>query len=503
MVKDLVDLRSEPTAEIIHDLQSLVDQALLGGKANPADPSEEMISDSDDEDAPRAPGASRKRKATSNIHRGSKHPKTELSCQGDQDPLFGMSYSVRAHAPWYKPNSVPPVTFAYTFPSSHICSRLRSLQRPVLQLQALFNPWLQGLQRTTLASLRGGRSQPALVVGVPGVPLFYKHLCFGPSDNLTGLELESPHYQPYIPEDLQAMIACFSKQKTNPGVQGLWVSANIVFEPESEQSDRVNLSLTLTTYVSPSFFGLVPLIESAKPLSVITRGPALAVLCPRPQRARLQRLAQRVSQDSHFEGQITPEWFYSIIDPAPSPDAYQDPKGKGKQKDSDFIVKPRGLKPTLLPFQSRSVHWLLSREGVQVEVDDAPQAGPSSSPHSNHRVLPMTEEQRERVTTLPYWDHVAFTGELLNVPGPHPPLDFLRYNIKSPQQPSTQERWSRTGFSVWIDYVSGVSMGHRPLANDQGGGFGVLCEVSFERLYEDNLSKLTLLFSGNGIGKDC
>ncbi|KAF5351852.1 hypothetical protein D9756_007728 [Leucocoprinus leucothites] len=65
------------------------------------------------------------------------------------------------------------------------------------------------------------------------------------------------------------------------------------------------------------------------------------------------------NQDAHISHNIDIPYFYSILTSAP----------QAPSQLADAATQPDALLPTLLPFQRRSVAWLLSREGKEVTPD--------------------------------------------------------------------------------------------------------------------------------------
>lgn len=99
-----------------------------------------------------------------------------------------------------------------------------------------------------------------------------------------------------------------------------------------------------------------------------------------PKRLLLEYLFPRLTAPEHFHGNVDVRYFYDCIGRPTAPsrssiDAF-DRKGKGKAIDptpdlSDLrIMRPADLAPTLMPFQSRTLRWMLSREGKFANVEE-------------------------------------------------------------------------------------------------------------------------------------
>ncbi|KAG1750477.1 SNF2 family N-terminal domain-containing protein [Suillus paluster] len=79
-------------------------------------------------------------------------------------------------------------------------------------------------------------------------------------------------------------------------------------------------------------------------------------------------------------------FFYGILRPAP-------PLSQGVTYES---LQPEGLLPTLLPFQRRSVHWMLLREGKTMTQE--------------HGVVPYTPHQ-PRFVMPPFWEKISLGSQ--------------------------------------------------------------------------------------------
>lgn len=500
--------------------------------AEEAQQREPWTADSDDDDDDEAPRVPRKRKATTQTvaHR-SKQAKNSSARSQDQDqdevsgPLAPMDPAYRTYAPWYRATDVPPFVFTHRFDSSFILAMLRQRQQAAeakgedlapFEFPVVFHPHIQHPDRA-----RGSPEHRDLAVACPG-------LLDDNSDDLILLSfapftldrnrpaLPVPPQRPWpssVNIELEALLNALRAAKNPHGSQGLFFAASMAFAPATapryvDEDDAPRLmehgvvvSLTLTPLVNASFLGLASARprKAGKPLSPAVRSAALSVLCPRPLRERYIYLTQRGRAAYRHDYQETSdEWFYSIIDAAPAHQVLLDRKGKGKETSSAAAatglgqcIRPKGLKPTLLPFQSRSVGWLLSREGVQVDWASAQVGDGGEQQQKYHTVKPVSEEQRLEDLTSPDWDRVRFHGQL--VPSEdrrQEDMDLTRYNTEQDSErlgPNEDQPalLGQDGFDLWINYLSGLVLAYRPLVNDSGNGFGMLCEVSPSRLAQD------------------
>jgi hypothetical protein len=107
------------------------------------------------------------------------------------------------------------------------------------------------------------------------------------------------------------------------------------------------------------------------------------------------------------------EWFYACLtrpplSPGERQDVQSDTKGKGKARELDIdnyeqtIITPANLKPTLLPFQSRSLAWMLYREGKTIVGED--EAG-------NHVIGNLPDSEMSRNSRRgSFWQQIEFEG---------------------------------------------------------------------------------------------
>lgn len=428
------------------------------------------LSSSDESDAPRDVVATLKRKRQLQQYKSAKRQKqtVQISPEDAQSPLAGMPSEARSHLHWYKANQLQPFSIKVPFTSERVTEQLNG--KP-LELPAVYDPHLH-IPRDHRPLAADG-SWPSLGIQIPALPDFKHTLCFSTRQfdhtELPVVDLvANGNGRPYpslscICPDLDHLLS-FLQHKHPMGMQGIWLSARIIFNPAPPSiPNGVTLSLVLTPYVSPAFFGLADLPASTKPLSRKQRLPIWNVFAPRVQRRRMTAALKKGSVDSG----VSSEWFYSIIDPAPAY-SYGDVKGKGKRP-ADALIKPRGLQATLLPFQSRSVAWLLGREGVQVDWASQDDAG--------HGVKPLPESVKQENTTIPYWEYIHFNGELAETHALFG-ADLSRYGVTphehSPSAPTN-------GFGMWANYITGQATAHRPTVDAEGEcGFGALCEVGHE-----------------------
>lgn len=107
-----------------------------------------------------------------------------------------------------------------------------------------------------------------------------------------------------------------------------------------------------------------------------------------------------------FTEAVNIPFFYSILSPAPSLETSL----------AEEAMQPEQLLPTLLPFQRRSVAWLLGREGKSVNA-----GGEISSISQTSATVPL------------FWDEVAISGQtwyinrLNGMLTPHLPRDWFVY----------------------------------------------------------------------------
>jgi E3 ubiquitin-protein ligase SHPRH len=113
------------------------------------------------------------------------------------------------------------------------------------------------------------------------------------------------------------------------------------YNPRHELPLRLRLQLTLSLHNPAIFY----------PVSALTPNLAEA------QRRVLYHVFGSPDQLHTDHAHTTIPFFYSILNPAP-------PLPLHLHTDA---VQPRQLKARLLPFQKRSVHWLLEREGMSID----------------------------------------------------------------------------------------------------------------------------------------
>ncbi|KAK7679996.1 hypothetical protein QCA50_016942 [Cerrena zonata] len=85
-----------------------------------------------------------------------------------------------------------------------------------------------------------------------------------------------------------------------------------------------------------------------------------------------------------FENSIDIRFLFSILGPAPSPPS----------PEVDTAIQPKPLLPTLLPFQQRSIAWLLSREGKRISPEG--------------RIIPIDTSDDNRLPL--FWELVSLEG---------------------------------------------------------------------------------------------
>ena len=100
--------------------------------------------------------------------------------------------------------------------------------------------------------------------------------------------------------------------------------------------------------------------------------------------------------------------FYASLRPAPSigTSLTADRKGKGravgKLDDLDQTFQPDGLLPTLLPFQRRSLAYLLRREGKRMARDDA--MAVDGEDEAAHAIVDIDPAERVELQRGPLWE---------------------------------------------------------------------------------------------------
>lgn len=132
-----------------------------------------------------------------------------------------------------------------------------------------------------------------------------------------------------------------------------------------EQVDKiVNFALHASISLAAGFFDL-----TYPTTSVSSRHAFISAAFP-SQASREQALASLgPASIAHYANETDLELFYASLRPPA-----QRISRKGKERadaHEDLRLKPRGLIPTLMPFQQRSVRWMLGREGVRLKQGDA------------------------------------------------------------------------------------------------------------------------------------
>ncbi|KAL0068237.1 hypothetical protein AAF712_004622 [Marasmius tenuissimus] len=94
-----------------------------------------------------------------------------------------------------------------------------------------------------------------------------------------------------------------------------------------------------------------------------------------------------------FEGVNNVPFYYSVMKPAP----------ELPSNEAEEAMQPHSLLPTLLPFQRRTIGWLLEREGMLISTDGT--IRPSESPKEFNFWHPVEQENY-------MWYHNRLTGEL-------------------------------------------------------------------------------------------
>ncbi|KAF9261015.1 hypothetical protein L218DRAFT_981084 [Marasmius fiardii PR-910] len=126
--------------------------------------------------------------------------------------------------------------------------------------------------------------------------------------------------------------------------------AKLVVLPQQETSE-VPFSLQIDLKVS----FLVPIAFEPSSASLKMK----RTLVGDAQRRFLHFLYPPLPPPASFKGSNNVAFYYSAMGPAPGLPS----------KDAEAAMQPKGLLPTLLPFQRRTVGWLLEREGMGVSAD--------------------------------------------------------------------------------------------------------------------------------------
>lgn len=139
------------------------------------------------------------------------------------------------------------------------------------------------------------------------------------------------------------------------------------------QAGKVRVETTLRMNLSPrehdddfpftleleiKAFVMFPSILEPFPLRKSSRKEVSALEDARRRLLTIVYLPEGMESNAH-ENAVTVSTFYSMMEPAPEIPSQQ----------AIDAMQPAVLSPTLLPFQRRSVAWLLNREGMQVTHD--------------------------------------------------------------------------------------------------------------------------------------
>jgi hypothetical protein len=224
---------------------------------------------------------------------------------------------------------------------------------------------------------------------------------------------------------------------------GDWLNA-AVFLSETEDSVQVNGVLYVQKGVAPED-EVAPGTTSALPfhfrllVSVSLKPAFFRVVDPLSDSRRLllynifpphetnTSVVARVKSDTggtEYNGDTSVGFFYECLRPAPRDEIDASAllrqgglKGKGKAREENEmdweeaegqkdlpIVRPPGLVPQLLPFQSRTVRWLLCREGQKVVPGYGEEDG----------VAPLDRDALKELARGPLWEKVtSVQGEAL------------------------------------------------------------------------------------------
>lgn len=395
------------------------------------------------------------------------------------DPLEKVSVGLKRNYSWYRAKSVPPFTFAADLKSKKLHSMLSraSSADGGSNNNNNGNISLPADWSFTLGPKGSQESSVYIYLTFPErVPVFHgQAIAFHRTDQR---ETDDP-------EECTSLLDLYNfmtYRSAHHGESGVHIAARLFLVPHPHNKMTVTVQAQLHTYVSSFFLGLDDLPPQYKLVQPSLRITAYKRILPTSVKPRLAELAARHGSDFAAARTVSSEWFYACMDAAPVP-RVDDPKGKGKARDEPVIIKPPGLKPALMPFQSRSVAWLLSREGMQVDWASAKEAEDGV-----HSVKPLPEEEVLDIYTLPYWDHKRLDPSVFKpIKQTKKPekesMDMSRYLVKeSDDEPSSSEDDTEmdgkdgTRLSTWVNYLTGQAMAHRPLADNDGGGFGVLCE---------------------------
>jgi E3 ubiquitin-protein ligase SHPRH len=153
---------------------------------------------------------------------------------------------------------------------------------------------------------------------------------------------------------------------------------------------------------------------------------------------------------SNYPGETNIPFFYSILGPAP----------RLKSTIAEDSLQPKALRPTLLPFQRRSVAWLLERETKAVTLSGDVV---SNSEHLNS--LPMFWDRIDRGDKSPWYIHrltgtlslelpsqdIALGGILAEEPGLGKTLECISLILLNPaptRNPTVQQWDAETRINV-------------------------------------------------------
>jgi hypothetical protein len=176
-----------------------------------------------------------------------------------------------------------------------------------------------------------------------------------------------------------------------------------------------HFELAVSVSLKPSFFHRIDPLSDPRRLLLYTAFP------PREFNSLV---VGRVTSDTggvEYKGETSAGYFYECLRPAPrgemdvfSMSRYYGLRDKGKARDSNEmdwaeakaredlpVVRPPGLIPRLLPFQSRTVRWLLWREGQTVKRDVLEAEGTEDS------VMPLNGETLRELVRGPLWEKVT------------------------------------------------------------------------------------------------
>lgn len=134
----------------------------------------------------------------------------------------------------------------------------------------------------------------------------------------------------------------------------LVIPSRILVDPNTQ---KLSLSLRVTFTVS---------LRIPKVFELYTPGRRFHEEEEAQRRVLTYAFGIQYAQASNYRGSTDIPFFLSCLHPAPS----------FPQKEKDLCMQPKDLLPTLLPFQRRSVGWMLSREAKELdasgEIIDAP-----------------------------------------------------------------------------------------------------------------------------------